>query len=203
MNMNRIIFTGAQGTGKTTILDEFRNQGKNVITEVVRNLAKEGVKINEMGDEKGQKKIFSTYEKLLSEQVEYISDRGLIDVLAYTMYLNKKGLVSDKLVKSQFNALKKFVKNNQDIIYCYFPIEFDVVDDGVRSLDEDYRREIDNNIKEILISLGAPWVTIRGSVKARVNMVNMIYQWLEAGVILFAEAFQTLAESCNVTDKVE
>ena len=201
--MNRIIFTGAQGTGKTTILDEFRNQGKNVITEVVRNLAKEGVKINEMGDEKGQKKIFSTYEKLLSEQVEYISDRGLIDVLAYTMYLNKKGLVSDKLVKSQFNALKKFVKNNQDIIYCYFPIEFDVVDDGVRSLDEDYRREIDNNIKEILISLGAPWVTIRGSVKARVNMVNMIYQWLEAGVILFAEAFQTLAESCNVTDKVE
>ena len=203
MNMNRIIFTGAQGTGKTTILDEFRNQGKNVITEVVRNLAKEGVKINEMGDEKGQKKIFSTYEKLLSEQVEYISDRGLIDVLAYTMHLNKKGLVSDKLVKSQFNALKKFVKNNQDIIYCYFPIEFDVVDDGVRSLDEDYRREIDNNIKEILISLGAPWVTIRGGVEARVNTVNMIYKWLEAGVILFAEAFQTLAKSCNVIDKVE
>lgn len=203
MNMNRIIFTGAQGTGKTTILDEFRNQGKNVITEVVRNLAKEGVKINEMGDEKGQKKIFSTYEKLLSEQVEYISDRGLIDVLAYTMHLNKKGLVSDKLVKSQFNALKKFVKNNQDIIYCYFPIEFDVVDDGVRSLDEDYRREIDNNIKEILISLGTPWVTIKGSVEARVNTVNMIYHWLNAGVILFAEAFQTLAESCNVIDKVE
>lgn len=203
MNMNRIIFTGAQGTGKTTILNDFRNRGKNVITEVVRNLAKEGIKINEMGDEKGQKKIFNTYEKLLSEQVEYISDRGLIDVLAYTMHLNKKGLVSDKLVKSQFNALKKFVKNNQDIIYCYFPIEFDVVDDGVRSLDEDYRREIDNNIKEILISLGAPWVTIRGGVEARVNMVNMIYQWLEAGVILFTEAFQTLAASCNVIDKVE
>jgi predicted ATPase len=201
--MNRIIFTGAQGTGKTTILNEFRNQGKNVITEVVRNLAKEGIKINEMGDEKGQKKIFSTYEKLLSEQVEYISDRGLIDVLAYTMHLNKRGLVSDKLVKSQFNALKKFVKNNQDIIYCYFPIEFGVIDDGVRSLDEDYRREIDNNIKEILISLGAPWVTIRGGVDARVNMVNMFYQWLEAGVILFAEAFQTLAESCNVIDKAE
>ena len=201
--MDRIIFTGAQGTGKTTVLNEFRNHGKNVITEVVRNLAKEGIKINEMGDEKGQKKIFSTYEKLLSEQTEYISDMGLIDVLAYSIHLNKKGLVSDKLVKSQFNALKKFVKNNQDIIYCYFPIEFNVVDDGIRSLDEDYRREIDNNIKEILISLGAPWVTIRGSVEARVNMVNMIYQWLEAGVILFTEAFQTLAESCNVIDKVE
>lgn len=203
MDMNRIIFTGAHGTGKTTILNEFKNKGKNVITEVVRNLAKDGVKINEMGDEKGQKKIFSTYEKLLSEQTEYISDRGLIDVLAYSMHLNKKGLVSDKLVKSQFNALKKFVKNNQDIIYCYFPIEFDVVDDGVRSLDEDYRKEIDDNIKEILISLGAPWVTVRGGVEARVNMVNMIYQWLNAGVILFSEAFQSIAESCNVTNKAK
>lgn len=190
--MNRIIFTGAQGTGKTTILNEFKNREMNVITEVVRNLAKEGVKINEMGDEKGQKKIFSTYEKLLSERVDYISDRGLIDVLAYSMHLNKKGLVSDKLVETQFKALKKFVKNNSDVIYCYFPIEFDVVDDGVRSIDEEFRKEIDNNIKEILISLGQPWVTVKGSVENRINMVDMIYKWIEAGVILYSDSFKTI-----------
>ena len=56
--MKRLIFTGAQGTGKTTILNHFKNEGYNVITEVVRNLSKEGVKINEMGDESSQARIY-------------------------------------------------------------------------------------------------------------------------------------------------
>ena len=43
--MHRIIFTGAQGTGKTTVLNHYKENGKNVITEVVRRLAKKGVKI--------------------------------------------------------------------------------------------------------------------------------------------------------------
>ena len=63
----KIILTGSQGTGKSTVLKEFENEGWNVITEVVRNLSKEGIKINEMGDEEGQKRIFDTYKELLME----------------------------------------------------------------------------------------------------------------------------------------
>ena len=80
----RLHFVGAQGTGKTTILNHYKDQGYNVITEIVRNLAKEGVNINEMGDVEGQKTIFGSYQKLLKSKKGYISDRGLVDVLSYT-----------------------------------------------------------------------------------------------------------------------
>lgn len=182
-------FTGAQGTGKTTILKEFESQGKNVITEVVRNLSKNGVKINKDGGDADQKKIFSTYKKQLSVKDDkgYISDRCLIDVFAYTLYLAQHNKVSKEIVNSQFKALKKFVSDNPDIIYCYFPIEFAVEDDGVRSLDEEYRKEIDNNIKSILSMLQIPFVIVKGTVRERVNIVNNVYKWLEIGEALFAK----------------
>jgi predicted ATPase len=188
-NMNRIIFTGAQGTGKTTVLKALEERGANVITEVVRNLSKKGVKINEDGDENGQKKIFKAYEKLLSENTSYISDRGLVDVLAYTMYLSEKGLVSEELVTKQFKALAKFMKSNGDIIYCYFPIEFAVVDDGTRSVNEDFRAAIDENIKTILAKMGVTYVTVRGSQEERIAILDKLQTWLKYGVELYAESF--------------
>ena len=62
----RIILTGAQGTGKTTVLNYFKDTFLTPITEVARNLSKQGVKINEDGDKKSQDVIFQTYYDLLS-----------------------------------------------------------------------------------------------------------------------------------------
>ena len=64
-NNKKLILTGAHGTGKSTILNHYKDLGYNVITEVVRTLAKDGVKINEMGDEAGQKTIFKEYQKFM------------------------------------------------------------------------------------------------------------------------------------------
>lgn len=169
--MKRIILTGAQGTGKTTILNHFKEQGMNCITEVVRNLAKEGVKINEMGDEEGQRKIFDTYVDLLSQKESYISDRGLTDVMAYTMYLNK-GSNMDSLFFEQMIKLQVFMDDNKDIIYCYFPIEFAVVNDGVRSMDEEFRKKVDVNIKKILEVNKIPYHTITGTVEERIKQLE-------------------------------
>ena len=88
--MAKLIFTGAQGTGKSTILNHYKEKGMNCITEVVRNLSKQGININESGDESGQKVIFETYKEVLTQPGDYISDRGLTDVLAYTMYLRDR-----------------------------------------------------------------------------------------------------------------
>ena len=67
-NKKRLILTGAHGVGKSTILNHYKDLGYNCITEVVRNLAKTGVNINEMGDEVGQKTIFKEYQKLLKSK---------------------------------------------------------------------------------------------------------------------------------------
>jgi predicted ATPase len=192
--MNRVIFTGAQGTGKTTLLNVCRDKEANIITEVVRNLSKEGIKINEMGDSDGQKKIFETYEQLLSDTKPYFSDRGLTDVLAYSIYLKDKGAVPEELVKEQFEKLKQFTQSHADVIYCYFPVEFDVVDDGVRSVDEDFRKAIDKNIRTILAVLGINYVTIRGSHEERVETLTKLERWLEYGIELYAESFMNNME---------
>ena len=187
--MHRIVFTGAQGTGKTTVLKEMEKQGYNVITEVIRSLAKQGVKINKDGDEKGQTKIFKEYEKLLKQITAdgYFSDRCLVDVTAYTLYLAKEGKISKEFAEKQVKKLKKFKAENPDISYCYFPIEFEVEDDGVRDTDEDYRAEIDGFIRQLLASCGITPIIVKGTVEMRVDKVTRLYKWLDEGMKLFTD----------------
>lgn len=184
--MHRIVFTGAQGTGKTTVLKEFENKGMNVITEVVRELAKTGVKINKEGDEKGQAKIFKTYkDKLSTSDINgYISDRCMVDVVAYSMYLAEQGKVSDEFVQKQMKQLIKFKNENPDIAYCYFPIEFDVVADGIRDTDEDFRAAIAHNIIAVMQEAGIQPIIIKGTVEERVTKVNRIINWIHEGISL-------------------
>lgn len=174
----KIIFTGAQGTGKTTILNHYKEQGYNTITEVVRKLSEEGVKINEMGDLKGQQKIFNEYNKLLNKEESYISDRGLTDVAAYTVYLGRKNDDMKLLIETiyQLVDISVFYKSNPDIITCYFPIEFPITADGVRSMDEEFRTEIDKNIKNSLEGLGIQYHTITGTVEERIKQIDKIIQ---------------------------
>lgn len=167
----KLIFTGTQGSGKTTILNLFRDSEWNIITEVVRKLSKEGIKINEMGDEESQSKIFETYKELLAGD-NYISDRGLTDVAAYTWYLVNEGKVHPSILWEQLADIEEFFNKHSDALVCYFPIEFPVVDDGVRSVDEEFRKKIDNNIKRILDDYKIPYITITGTVEERVNIIK-------------------------------
>ena len=164
----KIILTGSQGTGKSTILNYYKEQFP-VITEVVRNLSKKGVKINELGDEKGQHKIFSTYVNLFKKK-NFISDRGLTDVYAYSTYHFNQGKLSLDELSYEMGELETLAK--EDILWVYFPIEFGVVDDGVRSVDEDYRRYIDQAIKQTLDDVGIKYLTVHGTVGERINQIN-------------------------------
>ena len=68
--MIQLNFTGASGTGKTTMLNKLHElyPDLKIKTNVVRDLVKEkGIKINEMGNDEGQKVIFDAYDKFLIE----------------------------------------------------------------------------------------------------------------------------------------
>ena len=172
----RIILTGAQSTGKSVILKTLQEKygGKfHYITEVVRNLAKtEGINVNEMGDEEGQNMIFSTYEKLLGNTESYVSDRGLTDVCAYSYYHaeTKKGM--NHVAADELARVKQFVKDNPDVLFFYFPIEFDVVNDGFRSTNEDFRHKVDQLILAVLMECKIPYIEVHGTVEERIAIID-------------------------------
>ena len=87
----KINFVGAQGTGKTMLLEAARKdeyfKDFQFCTEIVRDLVKKkNLSINESGNAKSQKVFFDAYNKILNRD-GYISDRCIIDVHAYTNYL--------------------------------------------------------------------------------------------------------------------
>lgn len=174
----QVVFTGAQGTGKTTMLNVFKDKFENVVTEVVRNLAKNNnVKINEQGNLEGQKTIFNEYLKLLDVDTGYLSDRCMIDVLAYTMYLYEKTKDTQLalLIIEQTKEIEKFFnETHKDVIICYFPIEFEVVDDGVRSTSEEFRSAIDDHIQQILINHVKKHYIICGDTEKRTKTIETI-----------------------------
>ena len=169
----RICLTGAQGTGKSTVLNHYKELGYNCITEVVRNLAKtEGINVNEMGDEEGQNMIFSTYEKLLGNTESYISDRGLTDVCAYSYYHAETKDDMCHVAANELAHIKQFIKDNPDVLFFYFPIEFEVVDDGFRSTNEDFRHKVDQLILSILLECKIPYVEVHGTVEERIAIID-------------------------------
>lgn len=172
MNNTRIILTGAHGTGKTTVLNMFKEHGYPVITEVVRTLHNEnGVKINEVGDDEGQAMIFDKYQELLSSHEPYVSDRGLTDVLAYTGYLYTRNCVSKNVLVDQLIAFEEFNRANKDVLYFYFPIEFEIEDDNVRSIDKEFQKEVDDNIKHTLHSYNINYHKVHGTPEERFQQI--------------------------------
>lgn len=179
--MERFNFLGTQSTGKTTVLEKLREdpsfKGIEFKTEVVRNLIKsEKIKINEQGTIKTQNLIFDAMVKILESKMFFIADRSVLDAFAYTKWQadhNKDAtLVEDyeMLVKHQLSYIKDNIQKLGTVFY--FPIEFPLVADGVRSIDEGYRKEIDDNMKSLLEELEIEHVVVRGSIEERVLQIK-------------------------------
>lgn len=171
----KIILTGASSTGKTTILNilKEKNPGLQIITEVVRELHAEGVQINELGNEEGQRKIFDKYIDLLFTSNDYVSDRGLTDVYAYSTWHYNQGELSLDELSREMGEIENFKsKYEKDIVWIYFPIEFKTDPDGVRSTNEEYRSYIDSAIHQTLEDIGVDYLTVTGSVEERLNQIR-------------------------------
>ena len=152
-------FTGASGTGKTTALNLLKKQLPSTYkthTNVIRDLASQkGLTLNELATEQTQNLIFEAYENILHDDkdVEYVNDRCIIDPVAYTMYLVANNKLDRSVLVEQWTKLKAAVSGGFLEHVFYFPVNFPLVKDGVRSEDENYRREIDASIRGVLEGL--------------------------------------------------
>ena len=173
----RIGFVGTHSTGKTTLLEKIKESGilndHEFVTSISRKLKAQGLKINKEADEKSQLALLDAYMQTLGSE-NFVCDRSLLDPLAYTKYQNKIGKIPTRAVKVVQNTVFDNV-HLYDLLF-YFPIDFDLVEDGVRDSDKDYRKEIDKILRREIKKSGVKVYEIKGTTDERFEKFREIIE---------------------------
>lgn len=181
MNKYKVTFIGAHSTGKTTLLNKIIEKNNEMkiakIDEVARKVIDKGYPLN-------KETMDVSYMYYISKQLEYerklnncefdllISDRTIIDLLAYTI-VNKtypQSTMTNEFLEMLHNLF--LLHNNYYDLYVYFPIEFPMVLDTTRPNDEDYRKKIDNTMLKLLNDYDLNYLSVNGSCEERYEMFS-------------------------------
>ena len=174
-----ISFTGAQSTGKTTLLNELKKwkefEDYVFIDEITRNVSKLGMNINEKGDDATQTAIMNAHIENLKKGDNLILDRCSLDGVVYTHYLYSHGRVS----RDTFDYARQIFTETclkYDKIF-YLKPEFDIVNDGVRSSSVQFRDEIADIFERYITEFNlGKWnvVELSGSVEDRLKAIKKV-----------------------------
>ena len=164
----RIAITGAQSTGKSTLLKYLKKdedlKGFEFIEELTRQIAAKGININEEGGNFTQIFTVTIHAENIVKK-HFISDRCALDGLVYTRWLydNKK---VDKWMLDYAEGVAKEVLPKYDSIF-YLPAEIPIEDDGVRSSNKKFRDEILKIFEECIEEFDINVIKLSGSVAQR------------------------------------
>ena len=177
-------FTGAQSTGKTTLLNHLHKCNGDFpfefVPEVTRLVMRDyQMPINENGGDLTQmlimtehvRNIFRDRADHIVRGLHLIFDRCALDGIVYSHYL----LNENKISSSTFDACEliwKKLKDRYDVIFYTSPDDVKLVDDGERSIDIKFRENIINLFNMYMESYKGEIVTLRGSVKERLKSIK-------------------------------
>ena len=177
-------FTGAQCTGKTTLLKHLYKENGDYpfvfIPEVTRLVKREyNMPINESGGDLTQllimaehvRNIFKNRADQLVRGLHLIFDRCALDGIVYSHYLLNEGKIS----RSTFDACEliwKKLKDRYDVIFYTSPDDVKLVEDGERSVDVRFREDIINLFNMYMKFYEGEIVTLCGSVKERLKTIR-------------------------------
>lgn len=182
----RLGIAGAHSVGKTTLLSALRSEScfkeYQVCDEVTRQVRAMGLNINESGSDKTQRLIMMKHLENVFLYKDMITDRTALDCLVYTRYLWRNDRISAETVNHISNMFGK-MWHMYDVVF-YIQPEFDIVADGVRSVDNIFREnicaEFNNAIAELQLHKDN-FHYISGSVVNRVNQVMTVYERIQHG----------------------
>ncbi len=179
-------FTGAQCTGKTTLLKHLYKENGDYpftfIPEVTRLVSREyNMPINEGGGDLTQmlimtehvRNIYKNRADHLIRGIHQIFDRCALDGIVYSLWLLQEG----KIGRACYDACEliwKNLKNKYDVILYTCPDDVKLVDDGERSVDKRFREQIINifNIYLEWRDFDAEVIELKGSVKDRLKTIR-------------------------------
>ena len=169
----KIGLCGTMSVGKTTLVNELKKlkqfRGYEFATERSKYLMDLGIPLNTDSTLKGQT-IFLAERCAELIQPNIITDRTIIDVMAFTM--NAKSIPYQD--KENFeNYASEFIRE-YDYIFYISPHGIPIEDNGVRETDEHYRDLIDFTITTLIKKYGhrCPSIEkISGSTDERIQQI--------------------------------
>lgn len=193
-----VSFTGAQCTGKTTLLNLLKDklcgnkwtQGSdgvyrdvwNFVPEVTRKVMRDGLKINENGDDLTQLFILKEHlqNHVVGDKENWLLDRCILDGYVFTKWLHKQGSVS-RWVLDYACCLMSMLGERLDLIMYTEPDDIPIEDDGERSVNKRFRDDIIGIYEDIMTnSASTPgmdtWrhkvVRLSGDVETRMSVID-------------------------------
>jgi nicotinamide riboside kinase len=172
----KIGFCGTMSVGKTTLVNALKElpefAGYEFRTERSKYLRDLGIPLNTDSTIKGQ--IIFLAERaseLMCENI--ITDRTVIDVMAFT-YAAKS---IPYAVCYQYDDLALNLIKEYDYIFYISPEGIDIEDNGVRTIDPEYRSEINRNIRNILSKYSSKLKNIHhvsGTTEERIQQIKQV-----------------------------
>ena len=163
----KIGFTGASGTGKTTLARALSDKyNLKLITDIARTSP--GARFNMLtsNSQKSNQFIILNTLQFWAEQENIVSDRTVLDAYLYT-----KDLTSIEYNFAQ-SILEKNLKLYNLIIYCPY-YKWDVKDEGVRNLDPKYQYDFCYRTQKHLDWHNIDYLTMKNvSIDERMNEIE-------------------------------
>ena len=167
----KIGLCGTLSVGKTTLvhalkqIDQFKDY--ETATERSKYLRDQGISLNTDSTLKGQL-VFAAERSIELMKPNIITDRTIYDVCAFTLSAKSIGWFE----KRQFTNLLMSLRDDYDAIIYVSPEGVEIEDNGVRTTDAEYRKNIDITIQEMLIEYPPKKIIkIQGSTEERINTI--------------------------------
>ena len=149
----RICFTGTVSVGKSTLvkalsqLPQFKDY--HIGLEKSKQIMEMGIPLNTDSTYLGQQ-VFASHRAMELLQDNMITDRTIIDVMAFTNLSSHYSLSSFQK-RQMFDAWFPMVRY-YDYIFYISPEGVNIEDNGIRATDPIYRNNIDNEIRVCMLS---------------------------------------------------
>jgi predicted ATPase len=163
------ILLGAHGTGKSTLLeainiikpeyytsDGFSRPIKKIKNQIGLNDIAEQVAINELTNW-----AFDNYVK----KTNVISARSPIDTIIYSNLLFPEIITND--IENNFVSKISHIEQ-----VFYLPIEFDIVNDGMRFVDKTFQGDVDFALLSFCTKHNIPLIKLSGTVPERIKQIE-------------------------------